>query len=329
MQNPFEKSKLKLDPPGRGRVYNNIMETIGNTPLVRLDRLAKERGAKADVLVKLEFFNPLASVKDRIGVSMIEALERDGKIGPGSTIVEPTSGNTGIALAFVCAAKGYRCILTMPDSFSIERRKMLVYLGAELILTPKEKGIKAAIDAAQEQVDKIEGAVMPWQFGNPSNPAVHYYTTGPEIWRDTDGKVDVFVSGVGTGGTATGVGHYLKEQKSSVQLVVVEPELSQVIAGGEHSPHMIQGIGAGFVPDTLDTEIVDEILAVSNEEAIGTAKELALKEAIPGGISSGAMTAAALRIAARDEMAGKTIVTVLPSFAERYQTTALFEGLDV
>ena len=329
MQNPFEKSKLELDRPGRGRVYNNIMETFGNTPLLRLNTLPADHGAKADVLVKLEFFNPLASVKDRIGVSMIEALERDGKIGPGSTIVEPTSGNTGIALAFVCAAKGYRCILTMPDSFSIERRKMLVYLGAELFLTPKEKGIKAAIDKAQELVDSIDGAIMPWQFGNPSNPAVHYYTTGPEIWRDTDGKVDVFVSGVGTGGTATGVGHYLKEKNSAVQLAVVEPELSQVIAGGEHSPHMIQGIGAGFVPDTLDTEIVDEILAVSNEEAIETAKELALKEGIPGGISSGAMTAAALRVAARDDMAGKTVVTVLPSFAERYQTTPLFEGLDV
>jgi cysteine synthase A len=329
MQNPFEKSDLKLDRPGRGRVYNNIMETFGNTPLLRLNRLPADRGAKADVLVKLEFFNPLASVKDRIGVSMIEALERDGKIGPGSTIVEPTSGNTGIALAFVCAAKGYRCILTMPDSFSIERRKMLVYLGAELHLTPKEKGIKAAIDKAQELVDSIDGAIMPWQFGNSSNPAVHYHTTGPEIWRDTDGKVDVFVSGVGTGGTATGVGHYLKEKNSAVQLVVVEPTNSQVIAGGEHSPHMIQGIGAGFVPDTLDTEIVDEILAVSNEEAIETAKELALKEGIPGGISSGAMTTAALRIAARDDMAGKTIVTVLPSFAERYQTTPLFEGLDV
>lgn len=329
MQNPFEKSSLKLDEPGRGRVYNNILETFGNTPLVRLNKLAEERGAKADVLVKCEFFNPLASVKDRIGISMIEALERDGKIGPGSTIVEPTSGNTGIALAFVCAAKGYRCILTMPDSFSIERRKMLVYLGAELILTPREKGIKAAIDAAQEQVDKIEGAIMPWQFGNPANPAVHYFTTGPEIWRDTGGKVDVFVSGVGTGGTATGVGHFLKEKKPDAKLFVVEPELSQVIAGGEHSPHVIQGIGAGFVPDALDTEIIDEILAVSNEEALETAKQLALKEAIPGGISSGAMTAAALRVAARDEMAGKTIVTVLPSFAERYMTTALFEGLDV
>ncbi|NKB57326.1 MAG: cysteine synthase A [Alphaproteobacteria bacterium] len=329
MQSPFEKSSLKLDAPGRGRVYNNIMETFANTPMVRLNRLAEERGAKADVLVKLEFFNPLASVKDRIGVAMIEALERDGKIGPGSTIVEPTSGNTGIALAFVCAAKGYRCILTMPDSFSIERRKMLVYLGAELHLTPKEKGIKASIDKAQELVDSIEGAIMPWQFGNPANPAVHYHTTGPEIWRDTDGKVDVFVSGVGTGGTATGVGHFLKEKKPDAKLIVVEPENSQVIAGGEHSPHMIQGIGAGFIPDTLDTEIVDEILAVSNEEALETTKQLALLEAIPGGISSGAMAAAALRVAARDDMTGKTVVTVLPSFAERYMTTPLFDGLDV
>lgn len=329
MENPFEKSSLVLDPPGRGRIYNNILETVANTPLVRLNHLPKEAGVDADILVKLEFFNPLASVKDRIGLSMIEALERDGKIGPGSTIVEPTSGNTGIALAFVCRAKGYRCILTMPDSFSIERRKMLVYLGAELHLTPKEKGIRAAIDKAQELVDSIDGAIMPWQFGNPSNPAVHYMTTGPEIWKDTAGAVDVFVSGVGTGGTATGVGHYLKEQKSSVKLVVVEPELSQVIAGGTHSPHVIQGIGAGFVPDTLDRSVVDDIIAISNEEALETARALALKEAIPGGISSGAMTAAALKVAAQPGMSGKTIVTVLPSFAERYQTTALFEGLDV
>ena len=243
MRSPFETSDLQLDAPGRGRVYNNVMETFGNTPLVRLGRLAEAHGAKADVLVKLEFFNPLASIKDRIGVSMIEALERDGQIGPGATIVEPTSGNTGIALAFVCAAKGYRCILTMPDSFSVERRKMLVYLGAELHLTPREKGIKAAIEKAEELVAGIDGAIMPMQFSNESNPAVHYSTTGPEIWRDTDGAVDVFVSGVGTGGTATGAATYLKEHKPSVQLIVVEPELSQVISGGEHSPHMIQGIG--------------------------------------------------------------------------------------
>lgn len=329
MQNPFEKSALTLDAPGRGRIYNNVMETIANTPLVRLNRLAKERGAKADVLVKLEFFNPLASVKDRIGVAMIEALERDGKIGPGSTIVEPTSGNTGIALAFVCAAKGYRCILTMPDSFSIERRKMLVYLGAELVLTPKEKGIKASIEKAQELVDSIEGAIMPMQFQNPANSAVHYHTTGPEIWRDTGGKVDMFVSGVGTGGTATGVGTFLKEKNPDVKLVVVEPESSQVISGGTHAPHMVQGIGAGFIPDVLDTDLIDETLAVSNEEAMETARQLALLEAIPGGISSGAMAAVALRVAARDDMAGKTIVTVLPSFAERYMTTPLFDGLDV
>ena len=329
MRSPFETSDLQLDAPGRGRVYNNVMETFGNTPLVRLGRLAEAHGAKADVLVKLEFFNPLASIKDRIGVSMIEALERDGRIGPGATIVEPTSGNTGIALAFVCAAKGYRCILTMPDSFSVERRKMLVYLGAELHLTPREKGIKAAIEKAEELVAGIDGAIMPMQFSNESNPAVHYSTTGPEIWRDTDGAVDVFVSGVGTGGTATGAATYLKEHKPSVQLVVVEPQLSQVISGGEHSPHMIQGIGAGFVPDNLETDLIDELMAISNEDAIETAKQLSLLEGIPGGISSGAMACAALRIGARDEMAGKTVVTVLPSFAERYQTTALFDGLDV
>lgn len=329
MKNPFEKSDLKIDPPGRGRIYNNVLETFGNTPLVRLGRLAEQHEAKADVLVKLEFFNPLASVKDRIGVSMIEALERDGKIGPGSTIVEPTSGNTGIALAFACAAKGYRCILTMPDSFSIERRKMLVYLGAELHLTPREKGINAAIEKAEELVADIDGAIMPMQFSNESNPSVHYYTTGPEIWRDTNGTVDMFISGVGTGGTATGTGTYLKEQKPSVQLVVVEPELSQVISGGEHSPHMIQGIGAGFIPENLYTDLIDEIIAIGNDAAIETARHLSLLEGIPGGISAGAMTAAALQIARRDEMAGKTIVTVLPSFAERYQTTPLFDDLDV
>ena len=329
MKNPFEKSDLKIDPPGRGRVYNNVLETFGNTPLVRLGRLAEKNEAKADVLVKLEFFNPLASVKDRIGVSMIEALERDGKIGPGSTIVEPTSGNTGIALAFACAAKGYRCILTMPDSFSIERRKMLVYLGAELHLTPREKGINAAIEKAEELVADINGAIMPMQFSNESNPSVHYYTTGPEIWHDTNGAVDMFISGVGTGGTATGTATYLKEQKPSVQLVVVEPELSQVISGGEHSPHMIQGIGAGFIPDNLYTDLIDEIIAISNEAAIETARQLSLLEGIPGGISAGAMTAAALQIAKRDDMASKTIVTVLPSFAERYQTTPLFDGLVV
>ena len=329
MKNPFEKSDLKIDPPGRGRVYNNVLETFGNTPLVRLGRLAEKNEAKADVLVKLEFFNPLASVKDRIGVSMIEALERDGKIGPGSTIVEPTSGNTGIALAFACAAKGYRCILTMPDSFSIERRKMLVYLGADLHLTPREKGINAAIEKAEELVADINGAIMPMQFSNESNPSVHYYTTGPEIWHDTNGAVDMFISGVGTGGTATGTATYLKEQKPSIQLVVVEPELSQVISGGEHSPHMIQGIGAGFIPDNLYTDLIDEIIAISNEAAIETARQLSLLEGIPGGISAGAMTAAALQIAKRDDMASKTIVTVLPSFAERYQTTPLFDGLDV
>ncbi len=329
MKNPFEKSDLKIDPPGRGRIYNNVLETFGNTPLVRLGRLAEQHEAKADILVKLEFFNPLASVKDRIGVSMIEALERDGKIGPGSTIVEPTSGNTGIALAFACAAKGYRCILTMPDSFSIERRKMLVYLGAELHLTPREKGINAAIEKAEALVADIDGAIMPMQFSNESNPSVHYYTTGPEIWRDTNGTVDMFISGVGTGGTATGTGTYLKEQKPSVQLVVVEPELSQVISGGEHSPHMIQGIGAGFIPENLYTDLIDEIIAIGNDAAIETARQLSLLEGIPGGISAGAMTAAALQIARRDEMAGKTIVTVLPSFAERYQTTPLFDDLDV
>lgn len=319
-------TRLTFDKPGRGRVYGNILETIGNTPLVRIGKLAEEAGCQAEVLAKLEFFNPISSVKDRIAVSMLEAMEADGTIGPGSVIVEPTSGNTGIGLAFACAAKGYRCILTMPDSFSVERRKLMYFLGAELELTPKEKGINGAIEKAKEIIADTEDAVMPWQFGHPANPDVHRRTTAEEIWRDTDGVVDAVVLGVGTGGTLTGVGQVLKGRNPNVQVIAVEPENSQVLSGGTHSPHMIQGIGAGFVPDVLDTDLIDEVLAVGNEESIETSRRLAAIEGIPAGISSGAALACAMRVARRDEMKGKTVVTVLPSFAERYLSTALFDG---
>jgi cysteine synthase A len=320
--------RLTFDKPGRGRVYDSILETIGNTPLVRVNKLAEEFGCKGEVLAKLEFFNPVSSVKDRIAVSMLEAMEADGTIVPGSVIVEPTSGNTGIGLAFACAAKGYRCILTMPDSFSIERRMLMKFFGAELALTPKEKGINGAIEKANEIISQTKNAVMPWQFGHPANPEIHRRTTAEEIWRDTDGVVDAVVLGVGTGGTLTGVGEVLKEYKPDVRIIALEPEASPVLSGGEHSPHMIQGIGAGFVPDVLNTEIIDEVMLVGNEEAIETARRLAALEGIPAGISSGAALACAMRVAARDEMKGKTVVTVLPSCAERYLSTALFEGYD-
>ncbi len=319
-------ARLTFDKPGRGRVYNNILETIGNTPLVRIGRLAADAGCQGEVLAKLEFFNPIASVKDRIAVSMIEAMEADGTIGPGSVIVEPTSGNTGIGLAFVCAAKGYRCILTMPDSFSVERRKLMKFFGAELVLTPREKGINGAIEKANEIIAATEKAVMPWQFGHPANPEIHRRTTAEEIWRDCDGVIDAMVLGVGTGGTLTGVGEVLKGRNPDLKIIAVEPENSPVLSGGTHSPHMIQGIGAGFVPDVLDTTLIDEVMLVSNEDAIETAQKMAVLEGIPGGISSGAAIACALRVAARDDMKGRTVVTVLPSCAERYLSTALFEG---
>jgi cysteine synthase A len=321
-----QSTRLTFDKPGRGRVYGSILETIGNTPLVRIGRLAHEAKCQAEVLAKLEFFNPLASIKDRISVAMLEAMEADGSIGPGSVIVEPTSGNTGIGLAFACAAKGYRCILTMPDSFSIERRRLMKFLGAELALTPREKGIGGAIEKAKEIIAATEGAVMPWQFGHPANPDVHRRTTAEEIWRDTNGVVDAVVLGVGTGGTLTGVGEILKTRKADIRIIAVEPENSPVLSGGTHSPHMIQGIGAGFVPEVLDTELIDEVLLVSNEEAIDTARKLALLDGIPGGISSGAALACAMRVAQRDEMKGRTVVVVLPDCAERYLSTALFEG---
>lgn len=315
------------DTPGRGRIYSSITETIGNTPIVRLDRIAAEHGCQAQILAKLEFFNPIASVKDRIGVAMIDALEADGKLGPDSVIVEPTSGNTGIALSFACAAKGYRLILCMPESMSMERRKMLLLLGAELELTPAEQGMKGAIARAEELLAGNENYVMPQQFNNPANPDIHRRTTAEEIWNDTDGAVDAIVSGVGTGGTFTGVGSVLKARKAGLQMVAVEPEDSPVLSGGAGGPHKIQGIGAGFVPGNMQADLIDKILTIGNETAFETARELARLEGVPGGISSGAAIAAALELGSRPEMAGKMIVAILPSFAERYLSTALFEGL--
>ena len=313
--------------PGRGRVYNSITETIGDTPLVRLNRVAKEAGAKADILLKLEFFNPLSSVKDRIGVSMIEDLEARGLIKANTTLIEPTSGNTGIALAFVAAAKGYALILVMPDSMSIERRKMLLLLGAKLELTPAAQGMKGAVARANELAKEIPNAIIPQQFENPSNPAVHRRTTAEEIWNDTAGKVDVVISGVGTGGTITGVGTVLKARKPSVRMVAVEPEDSAILSGRPPGPHKIQGIGAGFVPGILDRSVIDEVITIGNETAFAMARKTAKLDGIPGGISSGAAVAAALEVGTRKEMAGKTIVVIIPSFAERYLSTALFDGL--
>lgn len=315
--------------PGRGRIYASITETIGDTPLVRLDRLAREAGVEAEILGKLEFFNPISSVKDRIGVSMIEALEAEGRITPGkTTLVEPTSGNTGIALAFVAAAKGYRLILVMPETMSIERRKMLKLLGAELELTEGPKGMKGAVARAEEMVKEIDGAVMPQQFENPANPAIHRRTTAEEIWNDTEGTVDVFVSGIGTGGTITGVASVLKARKPGLHVVAVEPADSPILSGGTPGPHKIQGIGAGFVPGILDTSAYDEVVTVSNDEAFEMARKAARVEGLPVGISSGAAIAAALKVGARAEMKGKRIVVIIPSFAERYLSTALFEGLE-
>jgi len=313
--------------PGRGRIYTNITETIGNTPIVRLERLMAETGCKANLLAKLEFFNPIASVKDRIGVAMVEALERAGKMAADTVLVEPTSGNTGIALAFACAAKGYRLILCMPESMSIERRKMLALLGAELELTPAEQGMKGAIGRAEELLAANPNWVMPQQFNNPANPQIHRETTAEEIWNDTDGAVDVIISGVGTGGTFTGVGSVLKARKPELKMIAVEPEDSPVLSGGAGGPHKIQGIGAGFVPSNMEQQLVDDIVTIGNETAFETARHVARLEGIPGGISSGAAIAAALEVGARADMAGKNIVIIIPSFAERYLSTALFEGL--
>ncbi|HSZ51609.1 MAG TPA: cysteine synthase A [Caulobacteraceae bacterium] len=312
---------------GRGKIYNSILDTIGDTPLVRLPRLSAALKPKGEVLAKLEFFNPLASVKDRIGLAMIEALESQGRIGPDTTIVEPTSGNTGIALAFVAAAKGLPLILVMPESMSIERRKMLLLLGARVELTPAERGMAGAMARARELLDEIPGSVMPQQFENPANPAIHRVSTAEEIWNDTAGKVDVVVSGVGTAGTITGVGQVLKSRKPSVRMVAVEPTGSPVLSGGQPGPHKIQGIGAGFVPAILDRGVVDEVIQVSNEDSFTMARRCAREEGVPVGISAGAALVAAFDVAARPDMAGKMIVTVIPSFAERYLSTALFEGL--
>jgi cysteine synthase A len=315
------------NPEFRGKIYEDIVDTIGATPLVRFSRLAADAGIEAEIIGKLEFFNPLASVKDRIGFAMIDRLESEGKLKKGTVMVEPTSGNTGIALAFVAAARGYRLILTMPDSMSVERRKMLKLLGAELVLTPADKGMKGAIEKAEELVSSLPDAVMPGQFENPANPEIHRKTTAEEIWRDAGGKVDVLVCGVGTGGTLTGCAELLKERNPEVRIVAVEPEDSAVLSGGEPGKHMIQGIGAGFVPTILNTDLIDETISIANESAFSTARKLAALEGCPVGISSGAALAAALEIGERPEMKGKRIVVILPSFAERYLSTAMFEGI--
>ncbi|MCK6453751.1 MAG: cysteine synthase A [Alphaproteobacteria bacterium] len=314
-------------PEFRGRIYDSIAETIGATPVVRLGRLAAEAGVKAEILAKCEFFNPLSSVKDRIGVSMIEALEQAGKLDKDTIVVEPTSGNTGIGLAFVCAAKGYRLILTMPESMSIERRKMLRLLGAQLELTPADKGMNGAIARAEELLRTLPKAVMPQQFKNPANPAVHRRTTAEEIWRDLDGRLDAMVSGVGTGGTFTGCAEVLKKRLPNLRMIAVEPDESPVLSGGPPGRHMIQGIGAGFVPDIMNTAAIDEIIRVPSHAAFAMARKVAMLEGMPVGISSGAALAAALQVGARHEMAGKRVLTVLPSAAERYLSTALFENM--
>jgi cysteine synthase len=307
-----------------GRIYNDVTETIGNTPLVRLNRVAK--GLGATVVVKVEARNPLGSVKDRIGVSMIDAAEAAGLIKPGTVIVEPTSGNTGIALAFVAAARGYRLILTMPETFSVERRKLLAALGAELVLTPGPEGMPGAVRRAEELVAANPGYFMPQQFKNPANPDIHRRTTAEEIWSDTDGQVDILVSGVGTGGTITGVAQVIKKRKPSFRAIAVEPVKSPVLSGGARGPHKIQGIGAGFVPDVLDRSVLDEIFQVADEDAVNTTRRLAREEGLFVGISSGAAAFAALSVAARPENAGKLIVAVLPDTGERYLSTGLFDA---
>lgn len=313
--------------PGRGRIYASITETIGDTPIVEVSRMAGEYGIGAKIFAKLEFFNPIASVKDRIGVAILDALEAQGKIKADTVLVEPTSGNTGIALAFACAARGLELVLCMPESMSLERRKMLSLLGAKLELTPAEQGMKGAIARAQELLDGNENWVMPQQFENPANPEIHRRTTAEEIWNDMEGQVDVVVSGVGTGGTFTGIASVLKPRNEGLKMIAVEPEDSPILSGGEPGPHKIQGIGAGFVPGNMDTQYLDEVVTIGNETAFETARQLARVEGIPGGISTGAAMAAALEVGGRADMAGKNIVVILPSFAERYLSTALFEGL--
>ena len=314
--------------PGHGQIYDSIRDTVGNTPIVRLNKFAAKHNVQANLLAKLEFFNPIASVKDRIGVAMIDAMEDAGTIKPKeTTLVEPTSGNTGIGLAFAAATKGYKLILTMPETMSIERRKMLALLGADLVLTEGAKGMNGAIAKAKELAETIEGAVIPQQFENPANPDIHRRTTGPEIWNDTDGSIDVFVSGIGTGGTITGAGQFLKEKNPNLHIVAVEPEDSPVLSGGQPGPHKIQGIGAGFAPAILDTSIYDEVITISNDDAFSFSREVARVEGVPVGISSGAALKAAVELGKRPEFAGKNIVVILASFAERYVSSLLFEGL--
>lgn len=309
------------------RIAADVTQLIGNTPLVRLNRVTA--GCGATVVAKLEFYNPAHSVKDRIGVAMVEAMEADGRLVPGrSVIVEPTSGNTGVALAMVAAAKGYRCVLTMPESMSLERRKVLRLLGAELVLTPASEGMRGAIRRATELLAEIPGAVMPQQFDNPANPAIHERTTAEELWRDTEGTMDIFVAGVGTGGTLTGVGRVWKPRKPALHIVAVEPAASPVISGGQPGPHKIQGIGAGFIPANLDTRYVDEVVTVANEDAFAMARRLAAEEGILAGISAGAAAHAAVQLARRPEHAGKLLVFVIPSTSERYISTDLFAGLE-
>ncbi len=310
------------------KIYDHIWQTVGNTPLVRIPKLSKEYGVKADILLKLEFFNPLASVKDRLALALIEDGEKSGKIKPDTVIIEPTSGNTGIGLAFICAAKGYRLILTMPESMSFERRKMLRLFGAEIVLTPAEKGMSGAIAKAEELLKEYPGSYTPQQFKNPANAAMHRAATAEEIWRDTDGKVDALVAGVGTGGTLTGVSQVLKERRRGFKTIAVEPAESPVISGGTHTPHKIQGIGAGFIPDILDINTIDEAFKVSSEEAIYMCRHVAKTEGIPVGISSGAAIHAALQVGKRPEMAHKMIVAIVPSMAERYLSLPAFKDLE-
>jgi len=306
-----------------GKIYDSILDTMGNTPLIRLPNITK--GQVGDLCYKLEFFNPIASVKDRIGIAMVEDLENSGKLKPGGTIVEPTSGNTGIALAFAAAAKGYKAILVMPEQMSIERRKMMALLGAELVLTEASGGIPAAIEKANEIEAATPGAVQAGQFTNPANPAIHVKTTGPEIWNDTGGQVDYFISGVGTGGTLTGAGSFLKEKNPDMKIIAVEPVGSPMISKGEQGPHKIQGIGAGFIPDVLETDLIDDVITVENDEAFEMAKRAAKEDGMPCGISSGAAIAASLKLAAQEDLSGKRVVTIIPSFAERYLSTPLFD----
>ena len=307
------------------KIAKNVLELIGNTPLVRLNRITA--GAKAEIAAKLEFFNPAHSVKDRIGAAMVLAVEKEGRIKPDTVILEPTSGNTGIALAMVCAARGYKCVLTMPDTMSKERRILLRAYGAELVLTPGSEGMDGAIRRAEEMAAKDKKYFIPQQFKNPANPEVHRKTTAEEIWRDTDGKVDILVAGVGTGGTITGIGEVIKNRKSSFKVVAVEPDSSAVLSGGQKGAHKIQGIGAGFIPDVLNTSIYDEIIRVKDDMAILTARRMAREEGLLVGISSGAATWAALQVAQRDENEGKLIVVIIPSFGERYLSTPLFADI--